>query len=57
MEGLSQSNCVVNRPAESSVEAFRYLVRQNDPNRLRDWLAKRPPEEKAFFENHFDESK
>src|SRR5262249_16956827 len=50
MEDLSQSICVVNsRPAESSVEAFQYLVRQNDPNRLRDWLAKRSPEEKAFF--------
>src|SRR5262249_52142 len=32
-----------------SVEAFRYLVRQNDPERLRNWLARRPPEEKAFL--------
>jgi len=56
MEDLSQSNCVVNvfRPAESSVEAFRYLVRQKDSKRLQDWLAKRSPEEKAFFENNRD---
>ena len=56
MEDLSQSNRVVNcaRPAESSVEAFRYLVRQNDRKRLNDWLAKRSPEEKAFFENNRD---
>jgi hypothetical protein len=57
MEDLTQSNCVVNRPAESLVEAFRFLVRQNDPNRLRNWLAKRPPKEKVFFENNFNGSK
>jgi len=59
MEDLSQSNCDVDnaRPTESSVEAFRYLVRQNDPERLRNWLAKRPLEEKAFLRIHFDESK
>src|SRR5262245_44011064 len=39
------------RPAESSVESFQYLVRLNDQKRLNDWLAKRPPEEKAFFES------
>jgi len=57
VEDLSQSNCVVNRPAESSVEAFRYLVRQNDPNRLRNWPTTRPPEEKAFFEERLNGSK
>jgi len=31
---------------------FRYLVRLNDPNRLQSWLAKRSPEEKAFFESY-----
>jgi hypothetical protein len=51
MEKLAQPNCAVNnfRPAESSVEAFRFLIRRNDPNRLRDWLAKRSPGEQAFF--------
>ena len=56
MGDLSQSNRVVNcaRPAESWSKPFDYLVRQNDPKRLNDWLAKRSPEEKAFFENYGD---
>jgi hypothetical protein len=36
-------------PAASTVDALRYVVRQNDPERLRAWLAKRIPEERAAF--------
>jgi hypothetical protein len=36
-------------PAESAVEAFRYLVRQNDIPRLKAWMAQRAPDEVAFF--------
>ena len=30
------------RTAESTIEAFWYLVRLNDPDRLKAWLAARP---------------
>jgi hypothetical protein len=34
-----------------------FLVRQNDPNKLRNWLARRPPEEKSFFEERLNGTK
>jgi hypothetical protein len=33
--------------ARAVVDTFKYLVRQNDPGRLREWLAKRPRDEAA----------
>jgi hypothetical protein len=30
------------RTAESTIDAFWYLVRQNNPDRLKAWLAARP---------------
>jgi hypothetical protein len=38
-------------PAASTVEAFGYLVRQNDPVLLRAWLARHNREERAAFKN------
>lgn len=35
----------------SSVEAFKYILRQNDPERLRAWLATRSAEEQTTFKN------
>lgn len=35
--------------AASTVEAFKYVLRQNDPERLRAWLESRSPEEQATF--------
>jgi hypothetical protein len=34
-------------PAASMIEAFKYLVRQNNPEQLRAWLARRSAEEQA----------
>lgn len=36
------------RVAASTIEAFKYVVRQNDPEQLRAWLA-RHPEEREFL--------
>jgi hypothetical protein len=34
---------------QSTIEAFKYVVRQNDPERLHAWLARRSPDERAAF--------
>jgi hypothetical protein len=35
--------------AASTIDAFKYVLRQNDPERLRAWLATRSAEEQAIF--------
>jgi len=32
---------------QCSLDAFRYVVKQNDPEQLRAWLARRQPDERA----------
>jgi hypothetical protein len=34
-----------NALAASTIEAFKFVIRQNDPERLRAWLARHSPEE------------
>jgi hypothetical protein len=38
-------------PAASAVEAFQLVVRQNDPAKLKAWVATRSEHEKEFFES------
>jgi hypothetical protein len=34
---------------QSTIDAFRYVVKQNNPEQLRSWLARRRPDELAVF--------
>jgi hypothetical protein len=33
--------------AQSTIDAFKFVLRQNDPERLRAWLERRRPDERA----------
>jgi hypothetical protein len=35
-----------NGPAASTIAAMKYVIAQNDPQLLRNWLARRPPDER-----------
>jgi hypothetical protein len=54
-EGITTDPVDTSKPAAisrlpaSTIEAFRYVVKQNDPERLRSWLARRWPDELAAF--------
>ena len=37
------------RTAESTIDAFWYLVRLNDPARLKAWLQDRPQDHRGHF--------
>ena len=36
-------------PAQSTIDAFEYLVRKNDPAELKEWLDRHPPDEVAWL--------
>ena len=45
------------RLAESTIEATEYLVRLNDPARLRAWLIEKTPPERGRILAHFQDKK
>jgi hypothetical protein len=56
-DGNGNNNADESRAATSTIEAADFLVRQNDPARLKTWLAKHSADERAAILKHIRRGK